>query len=99
MTSLVSEDTISAFHSDGAVVLQNAVSADWLENIANAIDRDIKDPGPFVHGYPAAGGRGLFHGNLRTWERDPELKKLLPKFSTTQNSCAILTQQNNKSFL
>ncbi len=46
------------------------VDATWRDGIAAAIERDIKDPGPFVHDYDSGGGR--FHGNSRRWQTHPE---------------------------
>lgn len=74
MTMDLTEDQIASFESDGVVVLRDIVSADWLDRIATAIDRDIVNPGPFVHGYATEDGRGRFHGNLRTWEHDPDFR-------------------------
>jgi ectoine hydroxylase-related dioxygenase (phytanoyl-CoA dioxygenase family) len=72
--TMLSEQDIRAYHDDGAMVLRGVVSPLWLTRIADAIARDIAEPGPFVHGYPATGGKGRFHGNLRIWEHDAELR-------------------------
>ncbi|MEM9135157.1 MAG: phytanoyl-CoA dioxygenase family protein [Actinomycetota bacterium] len=59
--------TIDAFDTDGAVCLRGAVSDEWLGVVADAIEADIADPGPFFHGYDVGEGK-RFHGNLRVWE-------------------------------
>jgi len=61
-------DDIAAFQRDGAVVLRQAVSEHWQDQLAAAIERDIENPGPFFNGYHTDSGR--FHGNLRLWEND-----------------------------
>jgi ectoine hydroxylase-related dioxygenase (phytanoyl-CoA dioxygenase family) len=66
--------TRAAFEADGAVALRGVVGPDWLERLAAAIERDIETPGPFVHGYVPADGQGRFHGNLKTWETDPDFR-------------------------
>ena len=63
------------FASDGAMVLRNLISPAWLKRIAAAIERDIAEPAPYFHGYAATGGTGQFHGNLRIWETDPDLRE------------------------
>jgi ectoine hydroxylase-related dioxygenase (phytanoyl-CoA dioxygenase family) len=68
----VSEELISQYKADGAVVMRDVVSADWLERLAAAIERDIANPGPFDHSYDVPGGR--FHGNLRIWQNDPDFR-------------------------
>ena len=64
----INEADIATFRSDGVVALRQMVSADWLEELAVAIEDDINNPGPFYHGYVADNGAGRFHGNLRIWE-------------------------------
>ncbi len=68
---MIGNAEVCAFEEDGAIVLRGVISPEWIEKIATAIDRDIADPGPFVHAYPAKDGSGKFHGNLRIWENDP----------------------------
>jgi ectoine hydroxylase-related dioxygenase (phytanoyl-CoA dioxygenase family) len=63
---------IDAFDADGVVVLRELVSPAWLKTIAQSIERDILNPGPFYHGYEAPGG-GRFHGNMRLVEHDEAL--------------------------
>jgi hypothetical protein len=48
------------------MMMRNLVSAEWLTRIAEAIDRDIAEPAPFVHGYAADDGQGRFHGLYRS---------------------------------
>ena len=64
---------IESFDRDGAVLLKGVVGPEWLDRVAAAIERDIENPGPFFHGYDT-GGRGRFHGNLRIWQTDPDLR-------------------------
>ncbi|MCY4190613.1 MAG: phytanoyl-CoA dioxygenase family protein [Rhodospirillaceae bacterium] len=63
-----------AYDKDGAVILKGIINGFWRERVAEAIERDIKNPGPFCHSYDAADGKGRFHGNLRTWENDPDFR-------------------------
>ena len=63
---------IDAFNTDGVVVLRELVSPAWLRKIAEAIERDILNPGPYYHGYEAPGG-GRFHGNMRLVQHDQTL--------------------------
>ena len=54
------------FDRDGAVLMKGVVPAKWLGVLADAVERDIAEPGPFFNGYRPDAGR--FHGNLRIWE-------------------------------
>ena len=59
------------YESDGVVILPKCIGLNWVEALREAIDRDIHNPGPYVHGYDSEDSAGYFHGNLRTWENDP----------------------------
>ena len=59
--------------ADGAVVLRNVISEEWLSVVEAGIERDIQNPGPYFHGYVPDNGIGKFHGNIRLWETDPEM--------------------------
>jgi ectoine hydroxylase-related dioxygenase (phytanoyl-CoA dioxygenase family) len=69
----LSKADIDAFWRDGAILIKDAVSPEWIDRVAAAIERDIANPGPFCNNYELPGG-GRFHGNLRLWEHDPELR-------------------------
>jgi len=60
-----------AFERDGAVMLPGFVEERWVQRLREAIERDIRAPGPCFHGYAVEGG-GRFHGNMRLWEADPD---------------------------
>jgi len=64
---------IDAFWRDGAILIEDAIPPDWVERVAAAIERDIREPGPFCNNYVLPDG-GRFHGNLRLWENDPEFR-------------------------
>jgi len=70
----VSDADIHAYNEDGAVLLKGAISPEWLDRVAAAIERDIDNPGPFCHRYEVDGEQGRFHGNLRIWENDPDFR-------------------------
>ena len=72
---MFTDKDVQTFASDGAIVLRNLISPAWLKRIAAAIERDIAEPAPYFHGYAATGGTGQFHGNLRVWETDPDLRE------------------------
>jgi ectoine hydroxylase-related dioxygenase (phytanoyl-CoA dioxygenase family) len=67
---LVTEEELKAYLMDGVVCLRGIVTPEEVESLKTAIDDDIKEPGPFYHGYGKT-----FHGNLRTWETNESFKK------------------------
>lgn len=62
------------YQRDGVIVLRDAISKEWLDKLAQAVERDIAKPGPYYHGYNPKDGKGKFHGNLRVWENDNAFK-------------------------
>ena len=62
------------YESDGVLVLPKCIGLPWIEALREAVDRDIYNPGPYVHSYDSEDDAGHFHGNLRTWENDPTLR-------------------------
>ena len=87
---MLSELDIQTFAKDGAIVLRNVITPEWLDRIADAIERDIADPAPYGHGYAATGGSGRFHGNLRIWESDPVLAKFCLKSNFPELAAKLL---------
>ena len=65
---------IDQFQLDGVVALRGVLDEQWLEKIAAAVEDDIRNPGPFYHGYDS--DEGLFHGNLRLWESHPTFREI-----------------------
>lgn len=70
----VEQKDIDAFNQDGVVPLRQVISPLGIERLALAIEDDIREPGPFFHGYESDEGR--FHGNLRLWESHPTFRDL-----------------------
>ena len=68
MTNRIAQSDIDAFDRDGAVALRDVIGNADLQKLADAIEDDIRSPGPFYHGYESDEGR--FHGNLRLLERN-----------------------------
>ena len=62
------------YESDGVLVLPKCIGLNWVEALREAVDRDILNPGPYVHSYDSEDSTGHFHGNLRTWENDPTFR-------------------------
>ena len=72
---LISREQVEAFRNDGVIVVRQAVDRAGVIALRDAIERDIQQPGPFVHSYTPQDGQGRFYGNLRTWETDLALRR------------------------
>ncbi len=74
MAYTVSQDEIEAYRRDGAVPLRGVIDEATRARLEAAIEDDIREPGPFFHGYESEEGR--FHGNLRLWESHESFRAL-----------------------
>ena len=75
MTKTVTDAERAALAEDGVVPLRSVIDDAWLDVLAQAIERDISQPGPWYHGYVPDNGIGQFHGNVRIWETDDDLRR------------------------
>ena len=64
MNRLSTED-IETYQRDGVVCLKNVLDVEWIVALSEAIDADIRNPGPMHYGYEGDGG---FHGNQEIWQ-------------------------------
>ena len=47
----VQQADIDAYNADGVVALRQVVDEEWRQKLADAIEDDIREPGPYYHGY------------------------------------------------
>ena len=48
---VLSSEIISVFEKNGVVLLKNMIDKKWQRILTDAIEEDIKNPGPFFHAY------------------------------------------------
>jgi ectoine hydroxylase-related dioxygenase (phytanoyl-CoA dioxygenase family) len=85
MSRQLTSEEIGCYTDDGALVLRDVIAQSWLTQLAEAVERDIANPGPFYHGYQTESD-GHFHGNLRIWQNDETFRRFcleseLPKLA------------------
>jgi len=68
----IAEDEVAAFERDGVLCLRGVIDADWRGRLGGAIERDMREPGEFTHGYESSSGR--FHGTSRKWQTDADVR-------------------------
>ena len=82
---IINKKIISFFEINGVVLLKNVIDIKWQRILIDAIEEDIKKPGPYFHAYKTE--KGNFHGNMRLWEhhqgfKDYCLNSPLPFFAS-----------------
>ncbi|MBM3567869.1 MAG: phytanoyl-CoA dioxygenase [Alphaproteobacteria bacterium] len=78
MTQL-SAGTIEDYRRDGAVALRGVIGADWLAALAEGIERNLRDPGPYGKRYTESGQPGLFFGDYCNWRRIPQYREFMTR--------------------
>jgi ectoine hydroxylase-related dioxygenase (phytanoyl-CoA dioxygenase family) len=73
MTQL-EESVIEQFWQDGAICLRNVFDHDLIEKLREAIDEDIKKPGPLYKNRTFEKSKGLFFVDFQLWQRFPACK-------------------------
>ncbi len=65
----ITEEEVAAYRRDGAVCLRGQFDRTWLALLAEAVDRNIAEPGPYAHFYTGEDDPGLFFGDYCNWQR------------------------------
>jgi ectoine hydroxylase-related dioxygenase (phytanoyl-CoA dioxygenase family) len=65
------------FERDGAVCVRGAFSPEWLALLAEGIEANMAEPGPFAKEYTPAGQPGRFFGDYCNWRRIPQYREFL----------------------
>ena len=65
----ITDAEVAAYDRDGAVLLTGLFDADWIEVLADAVERDKAEPGPMVRYNTPAGGAGGFFVDFQLWRR------------------------------
>lgn len=73
----VADADLVAYEQDGAVCLRRAFSAEWLTLLAEGVERNLREPGPYAKWYTPEGAPGLFFGDYCNWRRIPEYRRFL----------------------
>lgn len=86
------------YNEKGASVIRQCVNQKWVRKLRKAIEKDISNPGPFVHSYKAENGAGAFHGNLRTWENDSSFKSFCFESALPELASKLMESKNINLF-
>jgi len=72
---LVTNDQIRRFQRDGAVCLRRVFSEFWLETVAQGVQRNLANPGPFSEFLRGEGGSGRFFNDYCNWRHIEEYRR------------------------
>lgn len=66
---MIDSSTLSAYQRDGAVVLRQVISPEWIERLREGVVQNLQEPGPFAKRYTPDGNPGMFFGDYCNWQR------------------------------
>ena len=71
----VDDDTLARYETDGAVCLRGVYGRHWVDLIAEGIEKDLDDPGPYGRVQSGPDDPGFAYTDYYMWRRVPELKR------------------------
>ncbi|WP_370206804.1 phytanoyl-CoA dioxygenase family protein [Pararhodobacter marinus] len=96
-TDLVSPDDIAAFRRDGAIVIRG-LWTDWIDTIAQGIERNLAEPGPYAAENLKPGEGGRFFDDYCNWQRIPEFGDVIRNSPVAQVAAALMESQSVQLF-
>ena len=74
---MISKSQIQEFSENGAILLKNIFDSDWLHILAEGIEKNRKDPGPYACQYTPQDDEGDFYDDYCNWSRFKEYKNFI----------------------
>lgn len=97
MASHVTQETIDAFHTDGATVIRGLFAA-WIDTIRAGIERNIAEPGPFAAENTTAGEEGRFFDDYCNWQRIPEFTEVVRESEAAATAARLMASPTAQVF-
>ena len=98
MPSLLSEQQIATFRTDGVLCIRQAFDQNWLDLLAQGIDRNIREPGPVGRKYTPDGSPGGFFGDYCNWDRIGEYEQFMRHSPAPQLAAEAMTSPSARIF-
>jgi ectoine hydroxylase-related dioxygenase (phytanoyl-CoA dioxygenase family) len=73
----ISDADIAAYERDGAVIIRQAISLDWIETMRQAVDQVLANPTANATENTAPGESGRFYGDTFVWLNQPRFAEFL----------------------
>ena len=86
----ISPTLIEAYQRDGAVLVKG-LFADWIDEIAQGIEQNMAEPGPYAAENLQDGERGRFFDDYCNWTRIPAFEEVIRK----SNAASVAAQLMN----
>ena len=70
----ISKEQIETYSRDGAVCLRGLFESSWLTSLAEGVEENFRDPGPWSTQYTEPGEPGGFYDDYCNWQRIPQYR-------------------------
>jgi ectoine hydroxylase-related dioxygenase (phytanoyl-CoA dioxygenase family) len=88
---------LEAFERDGAACLRGAF-ADWVDVIAQGIERNLREPGPLASNLVPSGQSGGFLDDYCNWQRIPEFSRVVQESPAAHLAAQFMRSQSAQFF-
>lgn len=96
LSTLIAPEDIDTFHREGAVHIPG-LFRDWVDVIAEGIDRNMREPGPYAAENLTSGQAGRFFDDYCNWTRIPEFLRVV-RDSPAAAAAATLMRSKTAQF-
>lgn len=94
---LVTPEQTRAFQANGAVLLPG-LFRDWVEVIAEGIEHNMREPGPYAAENLADGESGRFFDDYCNWQRIPAFRRVIEESGVAQAAGELMQSQRVQLF-
>lgn len=94
---MISEQDIETFHRDGAVCVRG-LFRDWVDVIADGIERNMREPGTYAAENLKPGQSGRFFDDYCNWTRIPEFDRVVRDSPAAQAAAELMRSQSAQFF-
>ena len=95
---LISDDDVECFRRDGAAVLRQVFSRDWLNRLARGVERNLQQPGPMAIHYTGEDEPGRFFGDYCNWRRIPQYRNFVTRSPAAAMAARLMGSQRAQFF-
>ena len=74
---MITDSQIQEYSKKGAILLKKVFNIGWISLLAEGIEKNRKDPGPYACHYTPKDKKGDFYDDYCNWQRIPEYQEFL----------------------
>ncbi|MGA0233945.1 MAG: phytanoyl-CoA dioxygenase family protein [Alphaproteobacteria bacterium] len=93
----ISPTLIEAYQRDGAVLVKG-LFADWIDEIAQGIEQNMAEPGPYAAENLQDGERGRFFDDYCNWTRIPAFEEVIRKSNAASVAAQLMSSGEAQFF-